>query len=112
MDTANTMEQNTQQQSGDGNAFESTVKRAPEFYSNARRAVGDAYSKTTRMASQAYTQSKAYSMDNPGKAILMAMGIGVGIGFLLAANSRRSRVDRIGRPVIDALASIGREFFR
>lgn len=112
MDMAGAMEQDTQEQIGEGSTFKSAIRKGPELYDNAKRTVGDAYEKTARAASQAYTQTKTYSMNNPGKAMLIALGIGMGVGFMLGANSRPSRMNRIGRPVVEALANIGREFFR
>lgn len=112
MEMAGAMEQNKQEQSGEESTFKSTIKKGPELYHNAKRTVNDAYSKTARAASQAYEQTKTYSMNNPGKAILIALGVGMGLGFILGSNSRPSRLNRIGRPVVDALASMGREFFR
>ncbi len=59
-------------------------------------------------------QAKQYSYSNPGKAMLVAMGVGVGLGIVIAAarvGTRQSRIDKIGRPLVDALADVGRAFF-
>ncbi len=62
-----------------------------EVYGQAEQAVGEVYDKTTRKASESYAQVKGYSYDNPGKAILIALGIGFGVGLFLGASVRRSR---------------------
>jgi hypothetical protein len=62
--------------------------------------------------SETYEQAKLYGRENPDKAILIALGIGVGLGFLLGASSRRSRTGRFARPVVNALSDIALEFLR
>jgi ElaB/YqjD/DUF883 family membrane-anchored ribosome-binding protein len=69
------------------------LERGAEVYGQAEQAVSDAYDKTAQAVSKTYDQAKSYSSENPGKAMLIASGIGVGLGFLLAATSRRSRTD-------------------
>jgi hypothetical protein len=77
----------------------------------AGEAVSAAYDKTAQAVSETYEHAKSYSNENPGKAILIALGVGVGLGFLLGASSRHSRTGRIARPVVNALSDIVTEFF-
>ena len=40
----------------------------------------DAYVQAEQAVSDAYKQVKSYSHENPGKTILIALGVGVGVG--------------------------------
>jgi ElaB/YqjD/DUF883 family membrane-anchored ribosome-binding protein len=65
---------------------EDILDKGTEACGKAGQAVGEAYEKTTRMVKETYEKAKSYSTENPGKTILVALGIGVGIGLLLRAN--------------------------
>ena len=91
---------------------ESTLERGAEVHGQAEQTVSDVYDKTSQAVSETYEQAKSYSTKNPGKAILISLGIGAGLGFLLGASSRRSRSGRFARPVVNALSEIALEFFR
>jgi ElaB/YqjD/DUF883 family membrane-anchored ribosome-binding protein len=78
----------------------------------ADQAASDVYDKTSQAVSETYEKAKNYSNENPGKTILIALGIGVGLGLLLGASSRHSRTGRIARPVVNALSDIALEIFR
>ena len=106
------------QTSGDAGSAGATAQnildRGAKVYGQAEKAVSDAYDKTAQTVSQTYEQAKSYSTENPGKTILIALGIGVGLGFLLRASSssRRSRTGRYAQPVVNALSDLAREYFR
>ena len=87
-------------------------ERGAAVYEQAEQAVSDVYDKTARVVSETYEQAKSYSRKNPGKTILIALGVGVGLGILLGASSRHSRTGRFARPVVNALSEIALEFFR
>ena len=89
-----------------------TLDRGGEVYGKAEQAVSDVYDKTAEAASETYEKTKRYCSENPGKTILISLGVGGGLGYLLAARSRPSRTDRIASSVVDALSAIGRELFR
>jgi ElaB/YqjD/DUF883 family membrane-anchored ribosome-binding protein len=91
---------------------QSILDRGAEVYGQTEQAVSDVYDKTAQAVSETYEQAKSYSSENPGKTILIALGIGVGLGFLLGASSRRSRTGRLAQPVVNALSDIALEFFR
>ncbi|MBI5551772.1 MAG: hypothetical protein HY911_09720 [Desulfobacterales bacterium] len=78
----------------------------------ADQAESDVYDKASQTVSETYEKAKNYSNENPGKTILIALGIGVGLGLLLGAISRKSRTGRIARPVVNALSDIALEIFR
>jgi hypothetical protein len=61
---------------------------------------------------ETYDKAKNYSHDNPGKTILIALGIGVGIGLLLGGSTHRTRTGRLAQPVVHALSDIALAFFR
>jgi len=65
------------------------TERGSEVYGQAEQAASDAYDKTAQAVSETYDQAKNFSSENPGKTILFALGIGVGLGFLLGASCRR-----------------------
>lgn len=96
-----------------GATAQNILDRGAKVYGQAEKAVCDAYDKTAETVGQTYEQAKTYSTDNPGKAILIALGIGVGLGFLLGASSssRRSRTGRYAEPVVNALSDLAREYF-
>ena len=91
---------------------QSILDRGAEVYGQAEQAVSDVYDKTAQAVSETYEQAKSYSNENPGKTILIALGIGVGLGFLLGASSRRSRTGRFAQPVVNALSDLALEYFR
>jgi len=88
------------------------LERGAEAYGQAEKAVSDVYDKTAQAIGETYEQAKNYSRKNPDKAILIALGIGVGLGFLLGASSRHSRTGRFARPAVNALSDIALQFFR
>jgi ElaB/YqjD/DUF883 family membrane-anchored ribosome-binding protein len=93
-------------------AAQSLLERGTEAYEQAEQAVSDVYDRTAQTVNETYEHAKSYSTENPGKTILIALGIGVGLGFLLGASSRRSRTGRIAQPVVNALSDIALEIFR
>ena len=95
-----------------GAGAQDILDRGTEVYGQAEQAVSEAYDKTAKVVSETYEQAKSYSTENPGKTILIALGIGVGLGFLLGASSRRSRTGRLAQPVVNALSDIALEFVR
>jgi len=96
----------------DSGTAQSMLERGAEAYGQAEKAVGDVYDKTAKAVGETYEQAKKYSRKNPDKAILIALGIGVGLGFLLGASSRHSRTGRFAKPVVHALSDIALEFLR
>ena len=91
---------------------ESIQERGADIYEHAEQAVCDAYKKSAHTVSDTYGHVKNYSSENPGKTIIVALGIGFGLGILLGASSRRSRGGRFVQPVLNAFSDIALGFFR
>lgn len=111
----NTSETPQQQMAGESCSTNATkhgiLERGAEVFGQTEQAVGEVYDKTAKAVSKTYEQAKSYSSENPGTTMLIALGIGVGLGFLLGASSRRSGTGRFARPVVNALSDIALEFF-
>ena len=109
-----------------GNAYDKTSEAIGNAYDKTSEAVGNAYDKTSEVVSDAYGKtSKAvgttygvvinYGSENPGKTILIALGVGAGVGFIIgvgAVGSRRRNGSRFAQPVVNALSDIAMSFFR
>jgi ElaB/YqjD/DUF883 family membrane-anchored ribosome-binding protein len=93
-------------------AYDKTAQKVSETYDKTAQKVSETYDKAAQKVGETYDKAKSYSNENPGKTILIALGIGVGLGLLLGASSRQSRTSRIAQPVINALSDIAHEFFR
>ena len=108
-----TPKQQTAEESGiDSDTAQSTLEHGAEVLGQAEEAVSDAYDKTAQAVSETYEKAKSYSSKNPGKTMLITLGIGVGLGFLLGASARRSgTIGRFARPVVNALSDIALEIF-
>ncbi len=106
--------QQTAEESGsDSTADQSTLEHGAEALGQAQETVNDVYDKTARTVSETYGHAKNYSSKNPGKTMLLTLGIGVGLGFLLGKSSRRSGITgRFARPVVNAISDVALEFFR
>lgn len=97
----------------DSDTAQSTQEHGTEVPGQAQEAVSDVYDKTARTVSKTYEHIKSYGSKNPGKTMLLALGVGVGLGFLMGASSRRSGITgRFARPVVNALSDVALEFFR
>ncbi len=84
-----------------------------ELYNQARQAVSDAYCKTAQTVTQTYDQMMNYGRENPGKMTLMAFGVGVGVGLVIAAASpRRERIKQYATPLIGVLSKLAMDFVR
>jgi ElaB/YqjD/DUF883 family membrane-anchored ribosome-binding protein len=105
-------QQTVEEPGSDSAAAKSILERGAEVYGQAEKAVGDVIEKTAQAVGETYEQARIYSRKNPDKAILIALGVGVGLGFLFGASSRHSRTGRIARPVVNALSDIALQFFR
>jgi len=77
-----------------------------------RNAISHAYERTNEILSNTYDQALMYARENPGKTTLIALGIGVGLGILLASGGRRSRIRRYGEPIVNALSNVALEIVR
>jgi ElaB/YqjD/DUF883 family membrane-anchored ribosome-binding protein len=96
----------------DSATAQSILERGAEVHEPTEQAVSDVSDITAQAVSETYERAKSYNRKNPGKTILIALGIGVGLGLLFGASSRHSRTGRFARPVVNALSEIALEFLR
>jgi ElaB/YqjD/DUF883 family membrane-anchored ribosome-binding protein len=90
-------------------------EKSGEMIDQAGQAVSEAYQRATQTVNEKLGQAKEYSRENPGTATMVAFGVGVGVGVLLASgllNTGRSRSQRIVPPVMNALSEIASELLR
>lgn len=106
-------EHKSEKEAGNGSTAQTTFQRGAEAFGQAEQAASDAYDKTSEKVSEIYGKAKGYSSENPGKTILIAVGIGFGLGLLVSSGTRRSPYGgRFARPVVNALSEVALEFFR
>lgn len=104
-------QQTERQPESAGATAHNILERGTEAYVQAENAVSDVYDKTASKINEIYKKIKSDSTENPGKTILVTLGIGMGLGILLGAYSsyRRSRTNRYTRPVVNALSDMARK---
>jgi ElaB/YqjD/DUF883 family membrane-anchored ribosome-binding protein len=88
------------------------MNQGSQTFEDTKQAMRQAYERSARSIGETYDQALEYGRHNPGKAALIAFGIGVGVGMLLLGSSRRSRVSRYGEPIVNALSNMAMEFIR
>ncbi len=88
------------------------MNQGTRVYDETKRVMSHAYERSTRAIGETYDHALEYGRHNPGKAALIAFGIGVGVGMLLLGSGRRSRMRRYGEPVVNALSNMALEFVR
>ena len=93
-------------------AYEKAQQAAGQAYQKASEAAGEAYDRTSRTASGAYDQAVGYGRENPALMTLITLGVGVGIGILLASSLRRSESGSYSSPIVDAVYDFSRNLFR
>ena len=91
-----------------GVTAQNILERGAEAYGQAEMAVSDAYDETASKVNKTYKKIKSYSTQNPGKTILVTLGLGMGLGIILGAFSShyRSRTSRYNGPVVKALSDM------
>ncbi len=119
MNMKNTAEKKAGELGSDDGFVQNTIERGAEAYGQAEQAVTDGYSKVVetagevaKAAHETYEKAKSFSRENPGKAILISLGIGAGLGLLLGASCRSSRASRKTRPVVNGASDIAQELLR
>ena len=60
--------------------------RGAEVINQTKQQVSDAYQQTSKSVSEQYAKAVDYGHENPGITTLIALGVGVGIGLLLAGS--------------------------
>src|SRR5512142_2445833 len=88
------------------------LNRGSRAFEETKHAMSHAYERSSRAIGETYDNALQYGRQNPGKAALIAFGIGIGVGMLLLGSSRRSRMSRYGEPVVNALSNMAMEFIK
>jgi ElaB/YqjD/DUF883 family membrane-anchored ribosome-binding protein len=65
--------------------------RASRKLDDAREALSDRYDRTRDTLNRTYDRALDYSRENPGTALLIGFGAGIGVGLLLAGSTVRRR---------------------
>ncbi len=85
------------------------LNRGSQVYDQTKQTVSQAYDRTSQAITDTYGQAMEYGRENPGKMTMIAFGVGLGLGMLIAA-TRRTRTRRYAEPLVNALADIALEF--
>lgn len=93
-------------------AYEQAKQPAKEAYQKTAEAAGEVYEKTSRAVSGAYEQVVSYGQENPALMTLVAFGLGVGVGLLLASSVRRSRSRGFTEPIVEAIQDFASDYLR
>ena len=93
---------------------ERVEERGAEVLDQAKRKAGQVYDQANKNLNEQYGKAMEYGRENPGKMTLIAFGVGVGVGLVVAGSysTPHSRRRRMVGPVMDALSSIAHELFR
>jgi ElaB/YqjD/DUF883 family membrane-anchored ribosome-binding protein len=97
-----------------GQSGASTVRRGvDEIMDQTKQGITDTYNRASQGMNETWEQAMDYSREHPAKSTLIAFGLGIGVGLLMAGNfTARSRTRRIVPPVMNALSEIATEIFR
>jgi ElaB/YqjD/DUF883 family membrane-anchored ribosome-binding protein len=92
----------------------STVGRGvDEIIDQTKQGISETYNRASQGLNETFGQAMDYSREHPGRSTLIAFGLGVGVGLLMAGNfATRNRTRRIVPPVMNALSEIASELFR
>jgi|WetSurMetagenome_2_1015567.scaffolds.fasta_scaffold398509_1 ElaB/YqjD/DUF883 family membrane-anchored ribosome-binding protein len=88
------------------------MDQTAQTYHETKRKMSQTYDRSAKAVGQTYDQAMDYGRNNPGKTVLVAFGVGLGVGMLLLGSSRRSRISRYGEPIVNALSTIAMEFIK
>jgi len=93
---------------------ERVEERGAEVLDQAKRKASEVYDQANKSLNEQYGKAMNYTRENPGKMTLIAFGVGVGVGLVLAGSyaTPHSRRRRMVEPVMNALSSIAQELFR
>lgn len=92
---------------------EAELNRGEGMVGQAKQAVSGAYDQTSKALNETYKQAVDYGREHPGQTVLIAFGVGIGVGILLAGGlTARSRTSRIVPPVMNAINEIVSDIFR
>jgi len=107
------MESETNKPNGPGSmSAQDILNQGSRVFDETKRAATRAYDRSAKKIGDTYDHALAFGRQNPGKAVIIAFGIGVGVGVFLLGSNRRSRVSRYGEPIVNALSDLAIEFIR
>jgi ElaB/YqjD/DUF883 family membrane-anchored ribosome-binding protein len=86
--------------------------KARDVAEGAKEKLTRAYDRTAEAVNGTYQKAVEYGKENPGKATLIAFGVGVGVGMLLASGRSPRGRGRFVPPVMNALSEIATQLFR
>jgi ElaB/YqjD/DUF883 family membrane-anchored ribosome-binding protein len=87
--------------------------RGAEMMGQAKRKANQVYDQANKSLNEQYERVVDYGRENPGKATLIAFGVGVGVGLLVAGGFKtRSRRSRLVEPVMNALSTLAYNLVR
>jgi hypothetical protein len=105
--------QQTTTGAADSAAREKVEDRGAGMTDQSRLKVGQIYNQGNRNLNEQYEKMIGYGRRNPGKATLIAFGVGVGVGLLVAGGfNARSRRSRLVEPVMNALSALAYNLVR
>jgi ElaB/YqjD/DUF883 family membrane-anchored ribosome-binding protein len=81
------------------------VDEAKARMGDAKRKIADAYDRTSETANRLYQDALDYGREHPGTAMLVAFGVGVGLGVMLSDGGRSTRYRRNVVPAIATAAA-------
>jgi hypothetical protein len=94
-------------------AREKFDERGAEMIDQAKRKAGQVYNQASKSLNKQYGRAIDYGRENPGKATLIAFGVGIGVGLIMASNFNvRSRRSRLVEPVMNALSALAYNLVR
>jgi ElaB/YqjD/DUF883 family membrane-anchored ribosome-binding protein len=86
-------------------------ERASEAVGSAKERASETYDRTRDALNRSYDRALDYGRQNPGSAILMGFGAGIGVGLLLAGSAAGRRRSGLLPSVATSLADIVYEVF-
>ena len=94
-------------------AREKIEDRSAEMMWQAKRKASQVYDQANKSLNEQYERMIDYGRENPGKTTLIAFGVGVGVGLLVASSfNARSRRSRMVEPVMNALSILAYNLVR
>ncbi len=90
------------------------MQKGAEAYAKTEEAVSQAYDKTSQTVNEGVTYAKNYTQQYPERTALIALGIGFGLGLLVAGSvdRRSSYRGRFAQPLLDAAYDVAYAFLR
>jgi ElaB/YqjD/DUF883 family membrane-anchored ribosome-binding protein len=85
--------------------------QASDVVGSAKERASETYDRTREALNRTYDRALDYGRQNPGSAILMGFGAGIGVGLLLAGNVASRRRSGLLPSVATSLADIVYEVF-